>query len=194
MGHAIECRVNAEHPATFRPSPGRIDLLSSAGRPWRARRFGRLPGLLIPPNYDSLDRQAHRPWAHPQRVPDAASPRARRIRRRRASTPPCRCSARSCATAISRTGITTSTGSSTSSRIRRGSRPDKRIFEKCRRRCFQKACGLLDLSHPLRGKRLDRAGRPTFPLSSITRACRKPASPEGGDWNASKAGRHPTNS
>ena len=48
MGHAIECRVNAENPESFRPSPGAHRLLSSAGRPRRARRFGGLPGLLHP--------------------------------------------------------------------------------------------------------------------------------------------------
>ncbi len=37
-GHAIECRINAEHAATFRPSPGIDHLLSSAGRPRRSRR------------------------------------------------------------------------------------------------------------------------------------------------------------
>src|ERR1700681_2845088 len=53
-GHAIECRINAENPATFRPSPGKIVHY----HPPR-RRGGRVAsavyhGYTIPPFYDSL--------------------------------------------------------------------------------------------------------------------------------------------
>ena len=44
-GHAIECRINAENPETFLPSPGRICDYHCTGRPRRARGFGPLFGL-----------------------------------------------------------------------------------------------------------------------------------------------------
>ena len=37
-GHAIECRINAEHHSTFRPSPGTIAYYHPPGGAWRARR------------------------------------------------------------------------------------------------------------------------------------------------------------
>ena len=53
-GHAIECRINAEHPETFVPSPGRITGLESARRHRRARGYRRLCRGVVPPYYDSL--------------------------------------------------------------------------------------------------------------------------------------------
>ena len=47
-GHAIECRINAENPGDLPALAGHDHLLPSAGRPRRARRFGRLPGLPHP--------------------------------------------------------------------------------------------------------------------------------------------------
>ena len=32
-GHAIECRINAEHPDTFMPTPGKVTAFHSAGGP-----------------------------------------------------------------------------------------------------------------------------------------------------------------
>ena len=58
-------------------------LLPSARRPRRAGRFGRVPGLPHPAALRFADRQADRARPHPQRVPDAPAPRARRVRGRR---------------------------------------------------------------------------------------------------------------
>jgi acetyl-CoA carboxylase biotin carboxylase subunit len=53
-GHAIECRINAEHPATFRPSPGRISYYHPPGGLGVRVDSAVYQGYLIPPNYDSL--------------------------------------------------------------------------------------------------------------------------------------------
>jgi acetyl-CoA carboxylase biotin carboxylase subunit len=53
-GHAIECRVNAEHPATFRPSPGRISYFHPPGGLGVRVDSAVYQGYAIPPNYDSL--------------------------------------------------------------------------------------------------------------------------------------------
>lgn len=53
-GHAIECRVNAEHPVTFRPSPGRIAYYHPPGGLGVRVDSAAYQGYAIPPNYDSL--------------------------------------------------------------------------------------------------------------------------------------------
>ncbi|MBL8588375.1 MAG: acetyl-CoA carboxylase biotin carboxylase subunit [Methylobacteriaceae bacterium] len=53
-GHAIECRVNAEHPSTFRPSPGRITYFHPPGGLGVRVDSAVYQGYAIPPNYDSL--------------------------------------------------------------------------------------------------------------------------------------------
>ena len=53
-GHAIECRVNAEHPDTFRPSPGRIAYFHTPGGLGVRVDSAAYQGYVIPPNYDSL--------------------------------------------------------------------------------------------------------------------------------------------
>jgi len=53
-GHAIECRINAEHPKTFIPSPGKvIDFHAPGGMDTRLDS-GLYSGYSIPPYYDSL--------------------------------------------------------------------------------------------------------------------------------------------
>jgi acetyl-CoA carboxylase biotin carboxylase subunit len=53
-GHAIECRVNAEHPSTFRPSPGKITYYHPPGGLGVRVDSAVYQGYTIPPNYDSL--------------------------------------------------------------------------------------------------------------------------------------------
>ena len=53
-GHAIECRINAENPDTFAPSPGRVEAFSLPGGPGiRVDTFVHAEAT-VPPNYDSL--------------------------------------------------------------------------------------------------------------------------------------------
>ncbi len=53
-GHAIECRICAENPTTFRPSPGRITYWHPPGGLGVRVDSGAYQGYRIPPNYDSL--------------------------------------------------------------------------------------------------------------------------------------------
>jgi acetyl-CoA carboxylase biotin carboxylase subunit len=53
-GHAIECRINAEDPKTFMPSPGKIHQFHAPGGPgirWDSHIYN---GYEVPPYYDSL--------------------------------------------------------------------------------------------------------------------------------------------
>jgi acetyl-CoA carboxylase biotin carboxylase subunit len=54
QGHAIECRINAEDPATFIPSPGRIDFLVLPGGEGIRIDSAAYGGWQIPPDYDSM--------------------------------------------------------------------------------------------------------------------------------------------
>ncbi len=53
-GHAIECRINAEDPKTFMPSPGPIRLWHAPGGPGIRVDSHVYSGYNVPPNYDSL--------------------------------------------------------------------------------------------------------------------------------------------
>ncbi len=53
-GHAIECRINAEDPNTFMPSPGTVNLWHAPGGPGVRVDSHLYSGYAVPPNYDSL--------------------------------------------------------------------------------------------------------------------------------------------
>jgi acetyl-CoA carboxylase biotin carboxylase subunit len=53
-GHAIECRINAEHPESFRPSPGTVNLYHAPGGPGIRVDSHLYDGYTVPPYYDSL--------------------------------------------------------------------------------------------------------------------------------------------
>ncbi|OKL43587.1 acetyl-CoA carboxylase biotin carboxylase subunit [Pseudovibrio exalbescens] len=54
QGHAIECRINAENPRTFAPSPGTITYYHPPGGLGVRVDSGVYQGYKIPPHYDSL--------------------------------------------------------------------------------------------------------------------------------------------
>jgi acetyl-CoA carboxylase biotin carboxylase subunit len=53
-GHAIECRINAEDPETFVPSPGVVKRFEAPGGPGVRVDTHLYDGYRIPPNYDSM--------------------------------------------------------------------------------------------------------------------------------------------
>jgi acetyl-CoA carboxylase biotin carboxylase subunit len=53
-GHAIECRINAEHPERFTPSPGGLTTLHVPGGPGVRVDTHAYEDYVIPPHYDSL--------------------------------------------------------------------------------------------------------------------------------------------
>ncbi|WBX83872.1 acetyl-CoA carboxylase biotin carboxylase subunit [Sphingosinicella microcystinivorans] len=53
-GHAIECRINAEDPATFVPAPGKVEHYHAPGGLHVRVDSALYDGYRIPPNYDSL--------------------------------------------------------------------------------------------------------------------------------------------
>ena len=54
VGHSIECRINAEDPKTFAPSPGMISACNIPGGPGVRVDTHIYPGYVVPPFYDSM--------------------------------------------------------------------------------------------------------------------------------------------
>ena len=54
QGHAIECRITAEDPETFSPSPGTVEVFHPPGGPGVRVDSALYAGYRVPPHYDSL--------------------------------------------------------------------------------------------------------------------------------------------
>ena len=54
IGHAIECRINAEDPKTFMPCPGKVGIYHAPGGLGVRVDSGLYTGYTVPPHYDSM--------------------------------------------------------------------------------------------------------------------------------------------
>ena len=54
VGHSIECRINAEDPVKFTPSPGKITAFNIPGGPGVRIDTAAYEGYVVPPYYDSM--------------------------------------------------------------------------------------------------------------------------------------------
>jgi len=54
IGHAIECRINAEDPVTFMPCPGKVGIYHAPGGLGVRVDSGLYTGYSVPPHYDSM--------------------------------------------------------------------------------------------------------------------------------------------
>ena len=79
-GHAIECRINAENPVSFRPSPGKIVHYHPPGGLGVRVDSAVYQGYVDPAALRLAGRQADRARQDARRMPDAAAPLARRVR------------------------------------------------------------------------------------------------------------------
>ena len=75
-GHAIECRVNAENPDTFAPSPGKLKTFHPPGGPGTRVDTHGYEDYTIPPHYDSLVAKL---IVHDQSRPEAIARMARAL-------------------------------------------------------------------------------------------------------------------
>lgn len=82
-GHAIECRITAEHPETFVPSPGRITDYHPPGGMSVRVEFRPLCRIHDPAALRQPGSQTDRAWRQPQRMPDAPAPVPGGVRHRR---------------------------------------------------------------------------------------------------------------
>ena len=83
LGAAIECRINAEHPRTFIPSPGQITYFHPPGGLGVRVDSSAYQGYVIPPYYDSLVGKLIVHGRTRTEALDAPATRARRVHRRR---------------------------------------------------------------------------------------------------------------
>ena len=73
-GHAVECRINAEDPVTFMPSPGTVSWYHPPGGLYVRVDSGLYHGYKVPPYYDSMIAKLIVYGADARRLPDAAAP------------------------------------------------------------------------------------------------------------------------